>query len=120
VTNLLENAITYASGGGPIEVDVERRGDLLEISVSDRGPGLGDQDPERLFERYYPGRADKAGREVKGAGLGLAICKAIVEAHGGTIAAADRTGGGATFRFTLPVSRDAPSVPGEPGATPSA
>jgi len=120
LTNLLENAITYAPSGGPIEVDVERRGDLLEISVSDRGSGLGDQDPERLFERYYRGRADKAGEEVKGAGLGLAICKAIVEAHGGAIAATNRAGGGATFRFTLPVSRDAPSVPGEPGATPSA
>jgi two-component system, OmpR family, sensor histidine kinase KdpD len=71
----------------------------VRIAIADRGKGLGTLDTARLFDRFF--RGDDA---VAGAGLGLAICKAIVEAHGGTIAARDRDGGGAEFSFTLPIA----------------
>mgnify|MGYP001601342190 CR=1 FL=1 len=70
---------------------------LIEVSVGDRGPGLAPEDLERVFEKFY--RASKA---AGGAGLGLAICKAVVEAHGGTICAENRRDGGVVFRLTLP------------------
>lgn len=93
--NLLENAVRHAPGG-PIEISARERMDALEISVSDRGPGLQPADLVRVFEKFY--RASAA----PGAGLGLAICKAVVTAHGGTIRAENRPGGGAAFRITLP------------------
>ena len=119
VTNLLENAVTHGRDGGPVEVEVERREGVIEVAVNDRGPGLGDEDPARLFERGYRARVGRAAQDSRGAGLGLAICKAIVEAHGGTIAAANRGGGGASFRFTLPGSPDAPAVAVESGTAPA-
>ncbi|HXT01832.1 MAG TPA: DUF4118 domain-containing protein, partial [Elusimicrobiota bacterium] len=93
--NLLENAARHAPEG-PLDIMARERMDALEISVSDRGPGLKPEDLDRVFEKFY--RASAA----PGAGLGLAIAKAVVEAHGGTIRAENRPGGGASFRLTLP------------------
>ena len=73
------------------------RMDGVEISVADRGPGLAPEDLSRVFEKFY-----RAGKAVGGAGLGLAICKAVVEAHGGAIRAENRRDGGAVFLLTLP------------------
>ncbi|MBK8870347.1 MAG: DUF4118 domain-containing protein [Elusimicrobia bacterium] len=93
--NLLENAARHAPSG-PIEVSAKAEGGAVLIAVADRGPGLKEEDRERVFEKFYRGKASP------GAGLGLAICRAVVNAHGGRIWAESRTGGGAAFRFTLP------------------
>lgn len=93
--NLLENAARHAPGA-VVEVSARERMDGVEVSVSDRGPGLKPGDHARVFEKFY--RASAA----PGAGLGLAICKAVVEAHGGSIRAEDRAGGGVRFLLDLP------------------
>jgi len=93
--NLLENAVKH--GGPPYSVRARRLGDAVEIEVGDRGRGLPEGDASRLFEKFVRGSA------APGAGLGLAVVRAIVEAHGGTVAAENRPGGGATFRITLPM-----------------
>lgn len=94
--NLIENAVRHAPGAA-LEISARERMDVLEISVADRGPGLAAEDLDRVFQKFY-----RANKTVPGAGLGLAICKAVVEAHGGTICAANRREGGAVFRLTLP------------------
>ncbi|MDD5305095.1 MAG: DUF4118 domain-containing protein [Elusimicrobia bacterium] len=94
--NLIENAVRHAPDAA-IDISARERMDVLEVSVADRGPGLKPEDLDRVFEKFY-----RAGAAPGGAGLGLAICKAVVEAHGGTIRAENRPGGGAVFRLTLP------------------
>ena len=95
--NLIENSIRHAPGAGPIEVSARAEANDVFVEVSDRGPGLPAEDFERVFEKFH---RDPAGG---GAGLGLAICRAVVEAHRGNISARNRDGGGAVFRFTLPL-----------------
>ncbi len=103
LTNLLGNAIRYARKGGTIEIatrELRVNGrEFVELSVSDEGPGVASDDRERIFEPYV-----QAGDEshAGGLGLGLAICKRLVEAHGGTISVSERPGGGSRFAFTLP------------------
>jgi len=94
--NLIENALRHAPGAGPIEISARAQGDAVVIEVADHGPGLPAADLERVFEKFYRGAPG-------GAGLGLAICRAVVEAHRGSISAANRAGGGAVFRFVLPL-----------------
>lgn len=94
--NLIENALVHAPGTAPIEISARRTGDAVAVEVADRGPGLPPGDQERVFEKFYRGKPG-------GAGLGLAICRAVVDAHHGSISAANREGGGAVFRFTLPL-----------------
>jgi two-component system OmpR family sensor kinase len=98
--NLLRNALVHTPAGTPIEVAV-RDGDGVLLEVRDHGPGLPAGDPAALFERFW--RAE-AGRErgKAGAGLGLAIVAAIVDAHGGRVSARDAAGGGAVFSVVLP------------------
>jgi two-component system sensor histidine kinase KdpD len=105
LSNLVENAAKYASAGTPIEVSARRTGDDVEIEVADRGPGVPPDALSRLFEPFF--RARPSGGP-SGLGLGLAVAKGLVEAHGGRIAVRDREGGGARFVFTLPL---VPSVP---------
>jgi len=100
VTNLLTNAIQYNRPGGEVRVNLETREGVVVLTVADNGPGIHAQDMPRVFERFF--RADKA-RSTGGNGLGLAISKAIVEAHGGTIDAASADGSGATFIVRLPI-----------------
>jgi two-component system sensor histidine kinase KdpD len=99
LANLLENAARHTPAGTRIEVRAEVDEGMLAVVVEDDGPGLG-PDPDRLFAKFQRGR-DESDRP--GAGLGLAICRAVAELHGGRIAAANRAGGGARFRFTLPL-----------------
>jgi two-component system sensor histidine kinase KdpD len=106
--NLLENAGRYVPAGSPIEISARVEGDEVAIEVADRGPGLTPGDEERVFQKFYRGRSSEDGHH--GAGLGLAICRAIVEAHGGQILAGNRAGGGATFRFLLPLAAEHYSV----------
>lgn len=122
LSNLLENAIKYARSGGQIVVATRpsrEKGDLqLEISVADRGPGVEENDRERIFERYVRvGEQSHAG----GLGLGLSICRRAVEAHGGVIGVTDTEGGGARFWFTLPAAEahsSAQAVPEAEGSSP--
>lgn len=106
--NLIENAIRYTPVETPIEISVQaNRGEML-ISVADRGPGIPSAETERIFEKFY-----RVGRNVEkcdgvvpatqGTGLGLAVCKGFVAAHGGRIWVQNRADGGAEFQFTLPL-----------------
>ncbi|HEX3726692.1 MAG TPA: sensor histidine kinase KdpD [Pirellulales bacterium] len=106
--NLLENAAKYSPPGTPIELTAFADGKLLTVEVADRGAGLPQADLPRVFEKFYRG-TNSAGRP--GAGLGLAICKGIIDLHGGQIEAENRPGGGAVLRFTLPLAATQPIVP---------
>ncbi len=99
IANVLENSLKYTPAGTSIEIVAEAAGDTVTLEIRDRGPGLPEGDEHRIFEKFYRGKSEK----VRGAGLGLAICRAIVEAHRGTIEAFNRTGGGAVFRIRLPL-----------------
>lgn len=99
VAKLLANAASHTPVRMPIEIAAEYRGDQLRISVSDRGAGLPIGAAERIFEKFYRGDGRKAG----GLGLGLSIARGFVEAHGGTLTAENRDGGGARFAIRLPV-----------------
>ena len=119
MSNLLVNAVKYSPQGGDIEVVVRQARDkdelkeipgeappikpsCLVVSVTDSGVGIPEEDLERVFERFY--RVDnRLTRAASGAGLGLYICKIIVEAHGGYIWARSRVGEGSTLSFSLPV-----------------
>jgi two-component system, OmpR family, sensor histidine kinase KdpD len=97
--NLLDNAAKYTPVGSPIEVAAWADEGGVMVEVADRGPGLAAGEEGHVFEKFYRGRPAKAG----GAGLGLAICRGFIEAHGGRIWAENRPEGGATFRFTIPL-----------------
>ncbi len=99
VRNLISNALAY--GDGRIDVSAVAAGDVVRVAVADHGPGIGDDDLPRIFERFY--RARHTQHQTGGTGLGLAICKAFVEAHGGTIWA-ESGPGGTRISFTLPVA----------------
>jgi len=107
--NLFDNATKYSRAGTPIDVKAKQEDGMLVARVADRGAGIPHGSEHRIFEKFY--RGSHAG--VQGAGLGLAICLAIVEAHGGTIVASNRTGGGAEFRLVLPIGEAPPEVPPE-------
>jgi two-component system sensor histidine kinase KdpD len=107
--NLLDNAARYSPPGSAIEVAASVVGLKVVIEISDRGPGFAPGEEARAFDKFYRGRS--AG--VRGVGLGLAICRAIVQAHGGTITAENRPGGGATIRFTLPREESPLPDPGD-------
>jgi two-component system sensor histidine kinase KdpD len=97
-TNLLENAAKYTPPGSPIEIAAREQGQAVQVEVRDHGPGFKSGEEERIFEKFYRSRTGGA----RGAGLGLAICRAVVEAHGGSIEAWNHPQGGAVFRFRLP------------------
>ena len=102
VDNLLDNALRYAPASSHVAVRVAREGENCLLSVEDSGVGLGADEVERVFDRFY--RADSSrDRESGGMGLGLAIVKAIVESHGGEVYARNRDAGGAKFVVRLPV-----------------
>ena len=103
IENLLSNALRYTDSGGTIKLSLRRRKDAIVISVADSGIGISEKDLPYIFERFY--RTDKSrARASGGLGIGLAIVKAIAEAHGGTIKAESKEGHGSTFTVTLPVS----------------
>ena len=101
-SNLVSNAIKYSPDGGTIRVGGRAYPDHVELYVSDSGPGIPLDKQSRLFEPFY--RVDTGlGRRTQGVGLGLFLCKAIVEGHGGQIWVESTPGQGSTFRFTLPL-----------------
>ncbi len=108
ISNLVENALNYTPPESPLEVSAKLTGNEVAFEVADRGPGLAQADLEKVFDKFYRGPTSSS---RPGTGLGLAICKAVVMVHGGRIWAENRPGGGAVFRFTLPIPENAP-VPG--------
>lgn len=103
LVNLLTNAHEYSPEGASIGVSARADGAEVEITVSDDGPGIPEEQLERIFERFTRGDAGLTQR-VGGTGLGLAISKSLAEAHGGSIAAESTLGQGSTFRLRLPVA----------------
>lgn len=108
--NLLENALRYA-GPQPVRLSAWVEGAAAVVEVADRGPGIPEAERERVFEKFVRplGR-----RGDGGAGLGLAICRGLVQAHGGRIWVEPREGGGSAFRFSLPLEGAPPTLPREP------
>ncbi|BDG59087.1 sensor histidine kinase [Caldinitratiruptor microaerophilus] len=116
LTNLLTNAVRYTPRGGRVTVRAERQGRRVVIAVADSGPGIPRELQSRIFEKFY----QVPGRPRGGAGLGLAICKEVVQAHGGRIWVESEEGRGATFRFTLPLARTPPAeAASPPGGAPA-
>ncbi len=132
LVNLLENAARHTPPRTPVEISARKDGNSVLIEVADRGPGLPPGDPSRLFEKFYrAGKGDRSNlceaahqpevgrgpsRQIGpvpfslGAGLGLAICRGVVQLHGGKITAENRPGGGAAFRCWLPLEGGPPAV----------
>jgi signal transduction histidine kinase len=114
--NLIRNAVNHTTASGSVSLTAAGRGDWIEFTVSDSGPGIPPEQLEQIFERFH--RTDEGRqRDRGGSGLGLPIARALVEAHGGRIWAESRPAEGATIRFELPgyeppSVRDAAPTPG--------
>lgn len=106
--NLVENAARYTPSGTTITVRAALEGKHVRVTVSDSGPGLPIGAEERIFDKFF--RASPMTDGGRGSGLGLAICRAIVKAHGGSITASNRPGGGAEFVIRLPLPKNIPEV----------
>jgi two-component system sensor histidine kinase KdpD len=104
--NLLENALRYTPAGSPIEISATAGEAQVTVEVADRGAGLLPGEAERIFEKFRRGTGGRA----EGTGLGLTICRGFVAAHGGRIWAENRPGGGARFRFDLPIDQAPPRM----------
>jgi signal transduction histidine kinase len=100
LANLAGNAVKFTPSGGRVEVSAAREGDEVRVAVRDTGPGIAAEDLPYVFDRFWQARSTRRA----GAGLGLAIARGIVEAHGGRIGAESTVGEGSTFAFTLPVA----------------
>jgi two-component system sensor histidine kinase KdpD len=105
LTNLVENVIQHTPSGTPVDIYVRIQKAAVQIEIADRGPSIQEIEKEHIFDKFFHEKASG-----KGVGLGLAICKAIVDAHGGRIWAENRPGGGAVFRFVLPINVEPPGV----------
>jgi two-component system sensor histidine kinase KdpD len=106
MVNLLDNALKYSAG--PVDLTVGTDGREMRVSVKDRGPGIPAEDFQTIFEPYA--RNDLSGQ--RGAGLGLALCRAIAQAHGGSLNLRRRSGGGNSFTLAMPIDEQVPL--GEP------
>jgi two-component system sensor histidine kinase KdpD len=100
--NLIENAAKYSAAGEPIFVTAEQRDGFVAISVADRGVGIDPMEQSLIFDKFY--RARNRSQSTSGTGMGLAICRAIAETHGGSISVTSQPGNGSVFTFTLRVS----------------
>src|SRR5271163_3546461 len=113
LANLVSNAIAYSTPGSPVSISRRRRGDNIEIAVTDRGIGIALEDQERVFERFF--RGDKArSRATGGSGLGLAIVKHVAANHNGSIGVWSKPGTGSTFTLSLPMYQDSDEEPEQP------
>ncbi len=113
LANLVSNAIAYSPRGSLVSISRRRRGDNIEIAVTDRGIGIALEDQERVFERFF--RGDKArSRATGGSGLGLAIVKHVAANHNGSIGVWSKPGTGSTFTLSLPMYQDEGEEPEEP------
>lgn len=103
LTNLLTNAVTYSSDSSTVIVTVNSTADKSCVTVADTGPGIPKEHLDRIFDRFYRAESDRS-REVGGSGLGLSICRTIIERHGGWISVESEVGVGSQFSFQLPLS----------------
>lgn len=101
IINLIDNALKYTPPGSVIEVSSQKKGNMVEVSVSDNGPGISDEAKEHIFEMFYTG-THKIVDSRRSLGLGLSLCRSIIEAHEGTIRVEDNQPHGCIFTFTLP------------------
>jgi two-component system, OmpR family, sensor histidine kinase KdpD len=101
LVHLIENAAKYSPADAPIRITAEVKDQSLTINIADRGPGIDDFEQSLVFEKFYRGRNQRV--QVHGTGMGLAICKAIVEAHGGRLGVTSQLGHGSVFYFSLPM-----------------
>jgi two-component system sensor histidine kinase KdpD len=106
LANLVDNAIKYSPPDSPIEIAARAGESAVTVEVADRGPGITPGEEERVFEKFFRGRSGSS----RGVGLGLAICRGFVEAHGGRIWVENRAGSGAAFRFTIPLTGTPPKM----------
>jgi len=102
--NLVDNAVKYSPDGGQVKVSARQEGDYMVVGVSDQGPGISHDDQARLFHSFERLGAKISG-SIQGTGLGLRVCRILVEAHGGRIWVESGKSKGSTFYFTLPVSK---------------
>src|SRR5216684_7748622 len=100
--NLLGNAIKFTPDGGRIELSGIPDGGRVRIEVKDNGPGIPDEEKQRIFEAFY--RLRESGKKSEGTGLGLAITQRLVELHGGQLGLDSQLGQGSCFHFTLPTA----------------
>lgn len=103
-SNLIDNAVRYSPNGAEVQVSVCRNNGRIQVEVEDQGPGIGEEDLQRIFRRFHRADASRS-RETGGYGLGLAITKAMVEAYGGSIVASNRRPSGTTFSVSLPAEK---------------
>jgi two-component system sensor histidine kinase KdpD len=111
LSNLIENAMKYTAPGTEIRISAQQTNGLMQVEVTDRGPGIPRSALPYLFEPFY--RVSDQGPRPKGTGLGLAVAKGLVEAHGGRILVENRPEGGARFVFTLPMEEPTLKGPNE-------
>ena len=111
--NLLDNGLKYAREGKLLLVEVRKKSAVLEVRVSDRGPGIPEHERKRIFERFVRGSAGKE-KQVRGSGIGLALVRHIAESHGGTAWVESRMSEGSTFVITVPVASGASVRSAEP------
>jgi two-component system, OmpR family, sensor histidine kinase KdpD len=102
LVHLIENAAKYSAPGAPVRITAEAKDRMVTLSIADRGPGIDDFEQSLVFEKFYRGRNQRV--QVHGTGMGLAICKAIVEAHGGRLGLTSQLGHGSVFYFSLPAA----------------
>lgn len=107
IANLLENASKYVQPGGKIHIVATQRNDTLEVGVEDDGPGVTRDQERMIFEKFSRGSVESP---IPGVGLGLAICRTIIEAHRGRMWLESRNGGGARFVFSLPLDESSPPL----------
>ncbi len=100
ISNLIDNALKYSNDGGSVAVKAEQEGDFVKVSITDNGIGMPANVIGNLFHKFY--RSHRSRETVAGTGIGLYICKAIVESHGGKIGVTSTEGAGSTFTFTVP------------------
>ena len=102
IINIVDNAIKYTPPGSDIEISWERQGRFAALSVADNGPGIPDSAKPRVFDMFYSA-SNRIADSRRSMGLGLALCKSIITAHGGEITVADHAPHGTVFTFTIPI-----------------
>ncbi|MDD6612782.1 MAG: DUF4118 domain-containing protein [Clostridiales bacterium] len=104
IINMVDNAIKYTPAGCAIDIMTRECGQMVEVSIADHGPGIPDEQKERVFDMFYSG-ANTIADSRRSLGLGLSLCKTIITAHGGRISVSDNQPHGTVFTFTLPVGK---------------
>jgi signal transduction histidine kinase len=108
IGNLLSNALKFTPAGGRVEINARQDADNILISVNDSGPGVAPEHVSSLFQRFFRARGNEG---PPGTGLGLAIAREIAIAHGGSLSYAPHSGGGSSFRFTIPIADSSHRAP---------